>query len=127
MISILDCTHRDGGYLNNFSFSSKQTYTLAAYLSSCNIPFIEVGHGLGLGASSAKYGYARETDQQYIVDAGAGAPSSSIGAFAIPSIATIDDLKSCIDCGMKFIRIGCSPNDFDNCRWFINESVGLPL
>lgn len=127
MISILDCTHRDGGYLNDFSFSSEQTYALAAYLSSCKIPYIEVGHGLGLGASGEKFGYARESDQQYILDAVAGANSSSIGAFAIPSIASIDHIKSCIDCGMQFIRVGCRPDDFGSCRDFVSKVINLPL
>jgi len=127
MISFLDCTHRDGGYLNGFSFTSEETYELSAYLSSCKIPFIEVGHGLGLGASGAKFGYARESDQQYILDAVSGAGLSSIGAFAIPSVATIDDIKSCIECGMQFIRVGCSPNDFSSCRDFVRSVVDLPL
>ena len=49
-INILDCTLRDGSYQNNFQFTKKDNFKISKFLSDAGINFIEIGHGLGLGA-----------------------------------------------------------------------------
>jgi isopropylmalate/homocitrate/citramalate synthase len=59
---ILDCTLRDGSYVNNFQFSASETYNLVKSLDGSGIDMIEVGHGIGLGASRGGYTRALESD-----------------------------------------------------------------
>lgn len=44
MINILDCSLRDGGYLNNWSFHSKNQIGIINGLSQSNIDFVEIGY-----------------------------------------------------------------------------------
>ena len=43
-IKILDCTLRDGGYINNWDFSSKEMYSILKALENSNIDIIECGY-----------------------------------------------------------------------------------
>ena len=47
---ILDCTLRDGGYVIDFAFTEDEVKHIVADLSEAGVPYIEIGHGLGLGA-----------------------------------------------------------------------------
>ena len=67
--SILDCTLRDGSYANKFKFNAEFTSKFVKELSNLCIEYIEVGHGLYLGASKSGYGRAAEDDITYIVNA----------------------------------------------------------
>ena len=42
-IQILDCTLRDGGYINNWEFSPYQVEKIAQSLSDANSDYIELG------------------------------------------------------------------------------------
>ena len=42
-IKILDCTLRDGGYLNNWEFNYKNIQSILANLHQSDIDFIECG------------------------------------------------------------------------------------
>ena len=42
-IKILDCTLRDGGYLNNWLFGEKTILSILSNLNQCKIDFIECG------------------------------------------------------------------------------------
>ena len=53
-ISILDCTLRDGGYVNNFHFGSNHIQTIKDKLCSFNLEIIECGF-LQSGKSDPKY------------------------------------------------------------------------
>ncbi|MEA2019452.1 MAG: 3-deoxy-manno-octulosonate cytidylyltransferase [Campylobacterota bacterium] len=43
-ISLLDCTLRDGGYINSWEFSNKYQYSVIKSLIDANIQFIECGY-----------------------------------------------------------------------------------
>ena len=77
---ILDCTLRDGSYLNNFGFTKKNTREVCAILEKSGINFIEVGHGIGSCFSSTKF-KAIETDKDYIIEAKKSTKKSMIGVF----------------------------------------------
>ena len=48
---ILDCTLRDGSYVNNFQFSKDETSEISRDLDKAGFQYIEVGHGIGLGVT----------------------------------------------------------------------------
>lgn len=118
--TLLDCTLRDGSYEIDFQFDENDTFSIARNLSKCNIPYIEVGHGIGLGASKKRLGIAAASDEQYCkASSKAIEGNSKWGMFCIPGIATLDDLSMAIDYGMDFVRIGCDVDKVDDIEKFV--------
>jgi len=104
-MKILECTIRDGGYAIDFQWSAAEIEGIVRELAAAGFEHIEIGHGLGLGAS-------RQTtpslcsDAEMIAIAAGVKGAAKIGAFFIPGIGTADDLKQFRDLGGDFIRIG---------------------
>ena len=63
---IFECTIRDAAYVVNFQFSAAHTQLIARSLEDAGFDHIEIGHGLGLGASKPSFGIAAETDEAYL-------------------------------------------------------------
>ena len=63
---ILETTLRDGSYAINFQFTAQDTALIARKLEEIGFDLIEIGHGVGLGASEAGFGQAVETDADYM-------------------------------------------------------------
>lgn len=103
---ILDTTLRDGSYVINFQFSAAETRQIAAELQRAGIELIEIGHGIGLGATAKGLGVARETDLSYMEAAAEVVNESLWGMFCIPGIASLADLDAAIDHSMPFVRLG---------------------
>lgn len=59
---ILDCTLRDGSYVIYFQFTSADTENIAYQLNKVGFSYIEVGHGVGLGASERGKNIAAASD-----------------------------------------------------------------
>lgn len=128
MTEILDCTLRDGSYVNGFQFSTTETSLITKGLSDCGIKYIEVGHGLGLGASRKGGEFlAAETDQDYLKAAVEYAGSSLVGVFCIPGIATLDDIKMAHAEGANFIRIGCNVDEVESTKKYIECARNLGM
>ncbi|HQK54334.1 MAG TPA: 4-hydroxy-2-oxovalerate aldolase [Sedimentibacter sp.] len=103
---IIDVTLRDGSNAVDFQFTSEETYGIVEGLSKAGIKWIEVGHGLGLGASARSGKVAKETDETYIKTARNAARDAKIGCFFIQNIGTCDDIKAARSWGLDFLRIG---------------------
>jgi len=104
-IDILDCTLRDGSYVINYQFTAKDTAVISLALENAGLRYIEIGHGLGLNASSSK-GKAAGTDQEYLKTAHRVLTKSKFGMFFIPGIGRKKDLDLAAHYGMGFVRIG---------------------
>lgn len=109
---ILDTTVRDGSYAVNFKFSCKDVRDLVERSHKLGIQYIEIGHGLGINASSAEYGYALHTDEEYINAAKDVAGDSKIGCFCIPGIATLESVRKSGELGVDYLRIGVAPHNY---------------
>ncbi|HVI08328.1 MAG TPA: hypothetical protein VND65_08545 [Candidatus Binatia bacterium] len=105
-VEILECTLRDGSYAVDFKFTESDTAALAGVLGRLGFRWIEVGHGIGLGAMSAGKGSMPASDERLIEAAKRAAPNAQIGCFFIPGIGTADQLKSARAAGLDFVRIG---------------------
>lgn len=117
---ILDCTLRDGSYVIDFQFTKEDTSKITTSLSDAGFAYIEVGHGVGLGASSRGFDVAAATDKEYCEAAASSITrDSQWGVFCIPGIATLDDLEMAIDHGMNFVRIGTDVHKVDESLKFI--------
>ena len=117
---VLDCTLRDGSYVIDFQFTKEDTSNIALNLCEAGFSYIEVGHGVGLGASSMGFDIAAATDEEYCIATESVIENKAKwGMFCIPGIAKIEDLQMAIDHGMDFVRIGTDVNKVDQSEKFI--------
>jgi len=117
---ILDCTLRDGSYSINFSFNADDTYNLTNKLSSVGLDFIEVGHGLGLGANEKTKYKSKCSDEEYLNSLKNINTNIKWGVFCIPGIADLDNVKMALNYGCKFFRIGTNLENYKSQEKFIN-------
>lgn len=103
---ILDVTLRDGSYANNFQFSCAQQKLITGELEKAGIEYIEIGHGMGVGANSPKNGMALHTDAEYLEAARSSLKKAKYGTFCIPGIAKLEDIDLLAEQGASFVRIG---------------------
>ncbi len=118
--NIMDCTLRDGSYAVGFQFTADDTKVIAAGLEEAGVELIEVGHGVGLGASQKGYGDAAETDHGYMQAAAGALTVARWGMFCIPGIGTLDHVRQAIDEGMGFLRVGVTFDEFEGAEAFVD-------
>jgi 4-hydroxy-2-oxovalerate aldolase len=119
---ILDTTLRDGSYAINFQFTANDTAIIAGKLDEAGFELIEIGHGVGLGASQAGHGQAAETDEAYLKAAAEAVKNAKWGMFCIPGIASLDDIDLAAKYRMKFVRIGTDVTDVPQSQPFIERA-----
>lgn len=119
---ILECTLRDGSYAISFQFTAADTSVIAGALEEVGFDLIEIGHGIGLGASERGMGVAAETDEGYMKAAADTLRQAAWGMFCIPGIATVDHINLAADYGMNFIRVGTNVTEVDQARPFIERA-----
>ena len=119
---LLDTTLRDGSYVINFQFTARDTAIIARELESAGIELIEIGHGVGLGASEAGHGAAAETDSAYLEAAAGALKQASWGMFCIPGVAKLEHIDLAASFGMRFIRVGTDVADVPDSAPFIERA-----
>ena len=110
---ILDTTLRDGSYVNNFNIDQNQTFNICKNLDDIGFDFIEVGHGLGLNATTFENMKGCCSDKQWMLSASKAVKNNKWGMFFIPGIGRKEDIISAVDMGMDFIRIGANVDSFE--------------
>jgi len=120
--NILECTLRDGSYVINFQFTADDTRNLVGALETVGFEWIEVGHGVGLGASREGLGVAAETDEVYLKTTAETIRKSKWGMFCIPGIARLEDVDLAAEYGMSFIRIGTNVEQYAESQPFIERA-----
>lgn len=121
-MNILDVTLRDGSYAVDFSFTAEDTANMCKGLEDAGVEWIEVGHGVGLGANGAKYGVAAATDEEYMMAAQRSLKKAKYGMFCIPGIATLEHLDLARKHGMGFVRIGTNVTEVKSSEDFVKRS-----
>src|SRR5581483_651138 len=116
---ILECTLRDGSYVIDFQFNADDTLRIARRLDAIGFPFIEVGHGIGLGASERGMGSAAATDEEYMIAAQQAVTRGKWGMFCIPGIAQVSHVELAARYGMGFIRVGSDVANVEESKPFI--------
>jgi len=124
---LLDCTLRDGSYEINFKFTKKNTEALCKNLEKAGFKYIEIGHGLGLGATRNTKFKAVESDKTYMKAASKSLRKAKWGMFCIPTFSSIDDLSIAADHGMNFVRIGTNLEDYKSAEPFVKKAKELNL
>lgn len=122
---ILDCTIRDGSYAIDFKFTEADTRLLTQQLADLGFKWIEVGHGLGLGAMEAGKGNMPAGDIEMIRAAKSACGNSKIGMFFIPDIGKSKHLMMAKDAGLDFIRIGTNATEIEKSYPYLAEARKL--
>jgi len=126
-VELLECTLRDGSYAVDFKFTERDTEVLASVLGRLGFRWIEVGHGLGLGAAQAGKGTMPASDERLIESAKRAAPNAMIGSFFIPGIGTRDQLRSARSAGLDFVRIGYNAPEVEQAYPYLEFARELEL
>jgi 4-hydroxy 2-oxovalerate aldolase len=127
VIELLDCTIRDGSYAVDFTWTPLEIKAITKGLVKCGFKYIEVGNGIGLGASR-KGVKSICTDEEYVRYAlEVKGLTSKIGVFFIPGIGTLDDIKLFKEYGGNFIRIGMDVSRSDLAKDYIQYARELEL
>lgn len=129
MVKILDTTLRDGSYVVDFQFSQQDTYNISKALESFGIDYIEVGHGLGLGAYRINKYKSLCNDEEYIDAIKERRSDTKYGVFFIPGIGNYEDIDLAVEKNIDFIRIGTNINETEKSYDFIKyaKSKGLEV
>lgn len=119
---LLDCTIRDGSYAVDFKWTKEDVEKIISKVERLGFEYIEIGHGLGLNASSKEHGESLLSDEEYMHIANNTLKNSKYGFFCIPGIATYDDLKRAKNNGVSFVRIGVNADSPEKAVPYIKEA-----
>jgi 4-hydroxy 2-oxovalerate aldolase len=126
MVEILDCTIRDGSYVIDGQWTKEEVSFLTKELAENGFPYIEVGNGIGLGASR-KGVNSICTDEEYVSLAAAVKGKSKIGVFFIPGVGTKEDIDLLVANGGDFIRVGTDVSRSESSKEFIEYALSKGL
>jgi 4-hydroxy-2-oxovalerate aldolase len=118
---ILDCTLRDGSYVHNFQFTSKDTEFIFSNLQNFGIKYIEIGHGRGLGAYRTASS-SITSDEEHLIAASKVKSNAYCGMFCIPGLGTLEDIDLAYAYKMDFIRIGANLEEVEKTAPFIERA-----
>lgn len=126
-MQLLDTTLRDGSYVVDFQFSSEDTKNISKALSNYGIDYIEIGHGLGLGAYRLKEYQSLCNDSEILSVVSENESLSKFGVFFIPGIGTFEDIDLALEKKIDFIRIGINVDQSEKSHKYIEyaKSKGL--
>ncbi len=127
MLNLLDTTIRDGSYVIDFQFSAHDTTIISARLDDAGIPFIEIGHGLGLGAWRKDEMKSADNDEKYMEAASAAVKVNKWGMFFIPGIGTIEDIELAHKYKIDFIRVGTNVTEIETSKKYIEKAKELGI
>ena len=121
-INIMDVTLRDGSYAIDFQFSCVQQQLITVSLEKLGIKYIEIGHGMGLNASSPQNGLALHSDVEYLSTAKRTLKCSHYGMFCIPGVSRLEDIDTACELGVGFLRIGTNVTEIEKSKEFIERA-----
>ncbi|MFI5801965.1 4-hydroxy-2-oxovalerate aldolase [Streptomyces sp. NPDC051561] len=105
-VVVHDATLRDGQHAVRHQLDAPALRGYAEAADAARVPVVEVGHGLGLGASSLQAGKAALSDREMLSTVREALPHSRMAAFMMPGWGTTDDLRTAVAHGTDVIRIG---------------------
>jgi 4-hydroxy 2-oxovalerate aldolase len=111
---IHDVSLRDGNHAVGHGLSPETAVAYARAAIELGIQRLEVGHGNGLGGSSASVGLAAFSDLEIIAAVRQAVPEMEIAAHSIPAFASVSrQLVPAIDAGVEFFRVAAHCSEAD--------------
>jgi 4-hydroxy-2-oxovalerate aldolase len=126
-IQLLDVTIRDGSYLNNFQFTVDDVRRIITGLEDAGIELIEVGHGVGLGASEAGYGFAAASDEDYLRIAAETVSKAKLATMILPGVGDIRLIELAAKYGVHLLRIAPNVTEVEKAEPYVREARKLGL
>jgi len=118
-IKILDTTLRDGSNAINFQFDRELTQKILSSLEKGGIEWIEMGHGLGLGAAKKCGKPAPLSDAEYMDLAKSTLKKANFGFLILKKFGEKKDIKLAAERGARFIRIGSNITEVNQIEDYI--------
>jgi len=118
-LKILDTTLRDGSNAINFQFNRKLTQKILSGLEKSGIEWIEMGHGIGLGATKKCGKPAPLSDEEYMDLAKSTLKKANFGFIILKKFGEKKDIKLAAERGAKFIRIGSNITEVNQIEDYI--------
>ena len=113
-VQLMDCTLRDGANVVGKGFSAELTDMMLDGLTSCNVPFIELGNAGGIGAYESAGFTQAETDQRYIeITKKYLGRKSELGMFLNARRYDAKNVAVAKEGGLSFLRVGIDAGDGD--------------
>ncbi|MBI5177786.1 MAG: hypothetical protein HZA04_00825 [Nitrospinae bacterium] len=103
---LIEVFFRDGSYALDFGLTRCQMEVIGGAMEAAGFPYVEIGHGYGLGAARKGFPPAAETDETYLAAARSVFKNTRYGTFFIPGVGTPEDMKMAHGHGISFISIG---------------------
>ena len=122
-----DMCLRDGMHPKRHQISIAQMIAVATGLDAAGVPLIEVTHGDGLGGASVNYGFAMNSDEEYLRAVVPTLKRAKVSALLLPGIGTVDHLRLAHDCGVGTIRVAthCTEADVSEQHLSLSRKLGL--
>ncbi|MFT6399342.1 MAG: 4-hydroxy-2-oxovalerate/4-hydroxy-2-oxohexanoate aldolase [Bradymonadia bacterium] len=124
-VTLHDMALRDGMHALQHQFTLDDMVNIACGLDDARMPLIEVTHGDGLGGASVNYGFGLHTDEEYLRAVIPKMKHAKVSALSLPGIATVDELRMAVDCGVSCIRIATHCTEADISVQHIGIAKGL--
>jgi len=125
-MQLLECTIREANYVVDFHWAEHEVNDIVRELAHAGFKYIEIGHGLGLGAYRTQAPDLYE-DHTYTISAVENKGNALIGAFFIPGIGSKDDIRSFRKDGGEFIRIGTNVSQSERALEYIEYAKSIDL
>lgn len=122
---ILDTTIRDGSYAVNFQYTGDDLRQIIVDLDEAGIPYIEIGHGVTIGANAAQ-GRAAQTDEEYLRIGRSVVRNAKLGAVIVPALAPIQTVDLAGDY-LDFLRMCVLANEFEKVIPFVQRAQSKDL
>ena len=124
-VDLFDVTIRDGSYSINFQFNEQDVREIYKEIEGAGFKYIEIGHGMGLNASSVSV-KAASTDDEYLAIAADVRTTSKFGTFFIPGVGQKEHILSARkNYDMDFIRIGQEANRIEEIIPYVEYATSL--
>lgn len=118
-----DPSLRDGNHAVRHQISHEQIISYAKAINDTGIDVVEVGHGLGLGASSLQIGRAKVSDQEMLLCARGHLTKAKLGVHITPGYGRIKDLAMAFGIGVDVVRIAAHCSEANMTEQLVKYSL----
>lgn len=113
-VRVYDVTLRDGNHALRHQATRELVHDYCELADQSGVDYVEVGHGNGVGASSALVGFSKETDEVLLTTAREALRTTKLGVHCIPGFATVDrDVRPALELGVDLVRVGSHVTEAD--------------
>ena len=126
-IYVQDVTLRDGMHAIRHQYGLDHIKAICKALDEAKVDAIEVSHGDGLAGMSFNYGFAKETDLDYIEAAASVLKHAKLATLLLPGIGTVHDLREAFEAGARSVRVATHCTEADVAKQHIEYARELGM